>query len=177
MFLYMDLSACKDSKITDQPAHRSSQNTFGEGLPPYSVCVWHLGFWHGSRLQNNPLPTHAVLEITRLLEPREPAIFSGRRNLFSRICQNCFAFSTSNSIGTVAPKQCFCNVLPCSQDHNIPLLVEDLSWPELQLYRLMMALASTIRQNSVAVAIRWSWFCKAECHILTFVHSLFFRLS
>lgn len=30
-------------------------------------------------LQNNPLPTHAVLEITRLLEPREPAIFSGRR--------------------------------------------------------------------------------------------------
>lgn len=32
------------------------------------------------RLQNNPLPTHSVLEITRLLEPREPLIFSGRAN-------------------------------------------------------------------------------------------------
>jgi len=31
-------------------------------------------------LQNNPLPTHSVLEITRLLEPREPLIFSGRAN-------------------------------------------------------------------------------------------------
>ena len=110
----------KDSKITDQPAHRSSQNTFGEELPPYSVCVWHLGFGTDQGCRTIHYPHTLCWRLLDYLNLESPRYFLGAETcshdqssmflMFSRICQNCFAFSwTSNSIGTVAPKQCFCH--------------------------------------------------------------------